>query len=69
MNLVHGIAWVFVIVVAASLASGRTMLKGHSGWVYRAEEPKTFWSAIACYSIAAAGFFFLAWTYHAKGLA
>ncbi|HEY4371985.1 MAG TPA: hypothetical protein VGN52_08675 [Burkholderiales bacterium] len=69
MNFVNGIAWVFVIVVLGSLVSGRTLLKGQSGWVYRAEDPKTFWTAIACYSIAAAGFFFLAWTYHAKGIA
>ena len=66
-SLIGGIGVLFLAIVAYSLASGRTGSKQSSGWIYRAEEPGKYWSAVVSYAIAAVLFFAVA--FHFRGLA
>ena len=46
---------VFLSIGAISTNSGRVWVRFH-GWLYRSEEPKTFWWNVASYSMIGAGF-------------
>lgn len=66
-SLTVGIGMVFLVIVAYSLASGRTGSKQSRGWIYREEEPGKYWSAVVSYAIAALLFFAVAWHWHWRG--
>lgn len=71
-SLTVGIGMVFLVIVAYSLASGRTrfektLVEQSRGWIYREEEPGKYWSAVVSYAIAAVLFFAVAWHWHARG--
>ncbi|HEX4329684.1 MAG TPA: hypothetical protein VH105_23055 [Burkholderiales bacterium] len=67
--LTVGIGVIFLVIVAYSLATGRTGSKQSRGWIYREEEPGKYWSAVVSYAIAAVLFFAVSWHWHARGLA
>ena len=58
------VSWIFFGAAALSALAGKTLVRGHSGWLYREEEPGKFWLTVGVYTFM--GFFMLYVSHHLR---